>query len=66
MRYVVDPDLCNGHGRCHTFYSDVYSSDDEGLAKDRGQLHLVPPGLEDRARGGASICPEGAIRIVED
>jgi ferredoxin len=62
-RVRVFPGLCQGYGNCHRFAPRVYTLDDDGYL----DVHLlgVPPELSVEARLGASVCPEGAIAVVE-
>jgi ferredoxin len=65
MKYVVDPALCAGHGRCYAASFDVYNSDDGGYNANLGELMAVPAGLEDAAREGAEACPDAAIHLYD-
>lgn len=58
----VASDLCCGHHRCVEVAGDVYVLK-EGLNASDGRI--VPAGLEDKARFGAALCPEGAITFEE-
>ena len=64
MKIKAHPGLCMGHGNCRRFAPSVYQLDEEGYL----DLHRmeVPPGLEDAAVLGASVCPEGAITVIYD
>jgi ferredoxin len=62
MRVEVDPEICEGHGRCNAVAPEVYDLDDDGYAVVR-----VPepgPDLEGPARDGASSCPVQAITVT--
>ena len=63
LRVKAHPGLCNGCGNCKRWAPDVYSLDEDGYI----DLHLleVPAELEDQARLGAQVCPEGAITLIE-
>lgn len=65
MKFTVDQTLCSGQGRCYSLYGEVYSDDEDGFNKDRGRTVEVPERLEEQARLGAQLCPEGAIKITE-
>ena len=54
---------CTGHGRCAVMAGDVYELDDVGYNRYRGQTIEIPAGLEESAKTGVRVCPEGAIRI---
>ena len=61
MRIVLDPDRCQGHGRCYTLAPELFDSDDLGhcvvLADE------VPAGCEEAARNGVENCPEQALSL---
>ncbi len=63
VRVRVHPGLCHGYGNCARFASAVFSLDAEGYI----DVHLVdvPAELAESARLGASVCPEGAITVIE-
>lgn len=64
MRYVVDPALCCGHGRCAELAPSVFLLDDDGFNRSLGAEADVPAGQEDAAARGAASCPDGAIQIL--
>lgn len=64
MRISLDPETCQGHGRCYALSPDLFDSDDDGYAVLLVDGE-VPAGLEDAARLAADNCPEYAI-TVED
>ena len=66
MHAKIDEELCSGHGRCHVLAGSVYRLDSNGYNADRGKTIEVAPGLEPMARKGAKMCPERAIKIIED
>ena len=61
MRLRLDPDRCQGHGRCYALAPDLFDADDVGhcvlLVDD------VPAGHEDDARNGVENCPEQALSL---
>lgn len=63
VRVRVHPGLCHGYGNCARFASAVFALDAEGYI----DVHLmdVPAELMEQARLGASVCPEGAITVIE-
>jgi ferredoxin len=65
MKFTVDQVACSGQGRCYSLYAEVYSDDEAGFNTDRGRTVDVPENLQEAARLGALICPEGAITITE-
>jgi ferredoxin len=64
MRIRVDTTLCVGHALCAAREPEVYGLDEQGFCSADGAS--VPQGLEERARRGASQCPEGAITLWEE
>jgi len=64
MKVHVDPDRCEGHGRCYALAAAVFQPDDLGNAEVVGD-GTVPAGEEERARLAAANCPELAITIDE-
>lgn len=62
MRVRVDPDVCVGHGRCYALTPEVFAPDERGHCI---VLHenVETDDLIERARIGASNCPEGAISL---
>ena len=64
MRIQLDPERCQGHGRCYSLAPDLFDSDDVGhcvLLVDE-----VPEGREADARSGVENCPEQALFLTED
>ncbi len=61
MRIRLDPDACQGHGRCYALAPDLFDADELGhcvLLVDE-----VPPERLDDARNGVENCPEQALRL---
>jgi ferredoxin len=61
MRLLLDPERCQGHGRCYALAPDLFDADDVGhcvLLVDE-----VPAGHEDAARSGVENCPEQALSL---
>jgi len=65
MRVTIDPDRCQGHGRCFTIAPDLFDSDDLGSGVVLGDGD-VPAGADQRARLAVANCPEGAVALEED
>ncbi|MGD0082563.1 MAG: ferredoxin [Acidimicrobiales bacterium] len=65
MKIRVDPDKCQGHGRCYGLSSALFTTDDYGLSSVIGN-GTVPPELEGKARLAIANCPEFAIEELED
>ncbi|HZN15483.1 MAG TPA: ferredoxin [Acidimicrobiales bacterium] len=64
MRVHVDPELCQGHGRCYAVAPEVFDMDDIGNGHEIGDGR-VPAELEHKARVAVANCPERAINIEE-
>ncbi len=64
MRVHVDPERCEGHGRCYGVAPELFEPDDIGNGHERDG-GCVPGELEHQARLAVANCPERAI-IVED
>jgi ferredoxin len=59
MALTINPDLCQGHGRCSLINLDLFDVDDDG----HGVVVIAEPGPQyatDIAQAVAS-CPEQAI-----
>jgi ferredoxin len=65
MRVRVDPDKCQGHGRCYALAPSLFESDDYGDAHELND-GVVPEGMEGDARLAADNCPEFAIEVTGD
>ena len=65
MKIEFAPDRCVGHGQCYATAPELWEPDDEGYSKPKFESE-VPPGLEEKARLSANMCPEYAITIVEE
>jgi ferredoxin len=65
VKVRIDPDRCQGHGRCYDRAPGLFGADDEGYGTVLGD-GTVPPGEADDARLAALNCPEHAIELAED
>ena len=65
MKVQINPERCQGHGRCYDLAPDLFGDDDEGFGKVLGD-GIVPPGHEHSARLAALNCPEHAIELLEE
>jgi ferredoxin len=59
----VDLSRCCGYTSCAEASPELFKLDDQGFAYVDSEV--VPPGLETKAREGATICPERAIYVGE-
>ena len=64
MRIVVDPERCQGHGRCYVVAPMLFNDDDYGNAT--AVDGVVPEEHMDRARLAIRSCPERAIAVVAE
>ena len=65
MRVQIDPERCQGHGRCYDLAPGLFGEDDEGYGTVLGD-GTVPPGQAGDARLAAANCPEHAIDLLEE
>ena len=65
MKLTINPELCQGHGRCYDLAPGLFGDDDEGFGKVLGD-GTVPPGQTRDARLAALNCPEHAIELLEE
>jgi ferredoxin len=65
VRLQINPELCQGHGRCYDLVPDLFGDDDEGYGQVLGD-GVVPPESERDARLAVANCPEQAITLVEE
>ncbi len=65
MKVRIDPQRCQGHGRCYDLAPELFGDDDEGygMVLNDGE---VPPAAEHAARRAVSNCPERAIELIEE
>ena len=64
MKIRIDPERCQGHGRCYDLAPGLFGDDDEGYGMVLGD-GVVPPDLERDARLAVANCPEQAIEVEE-
>lgn len=61
MKIRLDPDACQGHGRCYVLAPELFDADERGhcvlLTEE------VPEGREEDARSGVDNCPERALTL---
>jgi ferredoxin len=63
VKVRIDPERCQGHGRCYDLAPELFGDDEEGYGQVLGD-GVVPPGQEDTARRAAANCPERAIEVT--
>ena len=64
MRVSIDPDRCQGHGRCFSLAPMLFDSDELGSGVVIGD-GVVAPEYADLARLAVANCPEQAVSIEE-
>jgi ferredoxin len=65
VKVRINPELCQGHGRCYDLAPGLFRDDEEGY----GQVLSdgpVPPEAERDARLAALNCPERAVELLEE
>jgi ferredoxin len=65
VKLHIDPERCQGHGRCYDLAPGLFGDDDEGYGQVLGD-GTVPSGQEAEARRAVANCPERAIDLVEE
>jgi ferredoxin len=65
MKVQIDPERCQGHGRCYDLVPDLFGDDDEGFGMVLGD-GAVQAGKEREARLAVANCPERAIDLIEE
>jgi ferredoxin len=65
VKVQINPERCQGHGRCYDLAPGLFGDDDEGFGQVLG-AGIVPPDKEREARLAASNCPERAIDLLEE
>ena len=63
MKVQIDPERCQGHGRCYDLAPSLFGDDEEGY----GQVlrdGMVSPEQEREARLAVVNCPEHAIEVI--
>jgi len=65
MRVRIDPERCQGHGRCYDLAPDLFAEDEvgNGTVLDDGRVRR---GREDDAELAIANCPEQAIDVLEE
>ena len=63
MKVQIDPERCQGHGRCYDLAPDLFGDDEEGYGQVLGD-GTVPPDAERSARLAVVNCPEHAIEVI--
>ena len=64
MKLTINPELCQGHGRCYDLAPGLFGDDDEGYGTVLGD-GTVSPEAEHDARLAVLNCPEQAIELSD-
>jgi ferredoxin len=65
VKVRINPELCQGHGRCYDLAPGLFGDDDEGYGQVLSD-GTVPPEAEHDARLAALNCPEHAVELLEE
>ena len=65
MKLAIDYERCAGHGRCYTLIPVLFTDDERGFGHVRND-GVVPRNLMAEAHRGVRVCPERAIKLIED
>jgi ferredoxin len=65
VKVQINPERCQGHGRCYDLAPELFGDDDEGYGTVLGD-GVVPPGGERAARLAVANCPERAVEVLEE
>jgi ferredoxin len=62
VKVQIDPERCQGHGRCYDLAPSLFGDDEEGYGQVLGD-GTVRPDQEREARLAEVNCPEHAIEV---
>jgi ferredoxin len=62
LRASIDPNLCQGHGRCFDVAPGLFQDDGEGYGSTKGDGN-VPSEELGAARSAVRQCPEQAVTL---
>jgi ferredoxin len=62
VKIQIDPERCQGHGRCYDLAPSLFGDDEEGYGQVLGD-GTVSPEQEREARLAVVNCPEHAIEV---
>ncbi len=63
MKVLVDPDLCEGHGKCEAAAPEVFELGDDDLS--RVLIDDVPEELREKVENAIRLCPRQAIHWAD-
>jgi ferredoxin len=61
----INPELCQGHGRCYDLAPGLFGADEEGYGQVLGDGIVAQEAQRD-ARLAELNCPEQAIELLEE
>jgi len=62
MKVEVDTKRCELHGRCAFVAPELFRIENDVLIYES----VVPPALAQKARNAAKVCPQLAIKVIDD
>jgi ferredoxin len=65
VKIQIDPQRCQGHGRCYDLAPGLFTEDPEGYGQVLSD-GSVPPEAEPDAHRATANCPEQAIELLEE
>jgi ferredoxin len=65
VKVQINPELCQGHGRCYDLAPGLFGDDEEGYGRVLSD-GAVPPEAERDARLAVLNCPEHAVELLEE
>lgn len=65
MKVRINPERCQGHGRCYDLAPDLFGEDSDGYSTLVGDGQVTEDRVAD-ARLAVANCPESAIDLVEE
>jgi len=63
VKVQIDPERCQGHGRCYDLAPSLFGDDEEGYGQVLGDGTVLPE-QEREARLAVVNCPEHAIEVI--
>jgi ferredoxin len=63
MKVQINPELCQGHGRCYDLAPGLFGADEEGYGQVLGDGSVAPEAEHD-AQLAELNCPEQAIDLL--
>jgi ferredoxin len=63
VKVQINPERCQGHGRCYDLAPNLFGDDEEGYGQVLGD-GTVSPHQEREARLAVVNCPEHAIEVT--